>query len=146
MNNSRGWVFKTLKECCDVHYSWNYDQCMEAPISPMDAPSTTTGITSTTAGSGSTSSSSASSSKLCRNPNAGQHIRFYDLSITATDFAGNTNSDICKVIIIPFCDPSHFSGEICHKHPTGNYYYSKTHVDNTVDSSSQILFTVARTI
>lgn len=98
MNNSKGWVFKTLKECCEHHYSWNYDECMEAPISPFVASSDTAG-TSTTGGGSALSSTASTSSKLCKNPNTGQHIRFYDLSITATDFAGNKKMDMCKVVM-----------------------------------------------
>ena len=71
---------------------------MEAPIAPFVASSDTTGTTSTTGGSA-LSSIASTSSKLCKNPNAGQHIRFYDLSITATDFAGNKKMDMCKVVM-----------------------------------------------
>jgi len=33
-------------------------------------------------------------------------IRFYDITVTASDSAGNTGSDTCKVIIVPSCNPS----------------------------------------
>jgi len=31
-------------------------------------------------------------------------IRFYEISVTATDSAGRTGMDTCKVIIVPECD------------------------------------------
>ena len=33
-------------------------------------------------------------------------VRYYDITVTALDSAGNTNSDTCKVIIVPSCTES----------------------------------------
>ena len=42
---------------------------------------------------------------FCRNDPTVQSlkVRFYDITVTATDSAGNTGSDTCKVIIVPSC-------------------------------------------
>jgi len=32
-------------------------------------------------------------------------VRFYEITVKATDSAGNTGSDVCKVVIVPECSP-----------------------------------------
>ena len=47
-------------------------------------------------------------------PSVDLKIRFYDITVTATDSAGNTGADTCKVIIVPSCDPLGGDGvDIC---------------------------------
>ncbi len=32
-------------------------------------------------------------------------VRFYEISVKATDSGGNTGRDVCKVVIVPECSP-----------------------------------------
>ena len=85
-------------------------------------------------------------------------VRFYDITVTASDSAGNTGSDTCKVIIVPRCSPSHddscemFQVDSTDSRSSGNGNAGKTKKENfyyTLDSmeaavvQSQILYQVA---
>jgi hypothetical protein len=67
-------------------------------------------------------------------------IRYYDIIVTATDFAGNTDSDTCKVVIIPQCD--HLESESCVEY-NGAFYYNVDAVDENV-SKSKLRYEVAK--
>ena len=94
-------------------------------------------------------------------------VRFYDITVTASDSAGNTGSDTCKVIIVPSCSPSLFdscemiqvdssdSRSSSNSHSSGDegnvgktkkekfyYYYTLDSIEAAV-VQSQILYQVA---
>ena len=73
--------------------------------------------------------------------------RYYDITVTASDAAGNTDSDTCRVVIIPSCDPETDSN--CEEYNglelpnVEDFYYSRPAVFNSVNKS-QVLNHVAR--
>ncbi|KAL3778621.1 hypothetical protein ACHAW5_005068 [Stephanodiscus triporus] len=61
-------------------------------------------------------------------------IRFYEITVTVSDSAGNAGKDTCKVVIIPSCNEPTVNG--CSSELKGgkNYYDIKT-VDSSVEQS-----------
>ena len=73
-------------------------------------------------------------------------FRFYDITVTASDSAGNTGSDTCKVIIVPSCSRPPFP-DGCERFKAGNsrrntFYYTVDFVKAAV-FQSKILYQVA---
>lgn len=73
-----------------------------------------------------------------RNPSA-PNVRFYDVTVTATDSAGNNGSDTCRIVIIsscsngtPNCDRFREEGDFVE-----NFYYSRDFVDEAVAAQLQ---------
>jgi len=73
---------------------------------------------------------------LCRpDPTMGDlKTRFYDIEITASDFAGNSASVTCKVVIVPNCNPD--SDPDCANQIGSTFYYSMEAVDDSVMMST----------
>ena len=74
--------------------------------------------------------------------------RYYEVTVTASDLAGNTGSDTCKVVIIPSCNPENDpdSCEEYNVHELPNvedFYYTRSAVDYSV-TQSQVLSQVAQ--
>ena len=86
---------------------------------------------------------------LCKtDPSMGDlKTRYYDITVTASDAAGNTGSDTCRVVIVPSCDPETDSN--CEEYNglelpnVEDFYYSRPAVFNSVNKS-QVLNHVAR--
>lgn len=67
--------------------------------------------------------------------------RYYEITVTATDSAGNAESDTCKVIIVPDCDSDSSVG--CEMSTFNEaYYYTQSVVDTSIDSST-VLYEIA---
>ena len=60
--------------------------------------------------------------------------RFYDIEVTASDFAGNSASVTCKVVIVPNCNPN--SDPDCDNQIDDTFYYSIEAVDDSVIMST----------
>ena len=61
--------------------------------------------------------------------------RFYDITVTASDFAGNSASVTCKVVIVPNCDPD--SDPVrCDNQIDDTFYYSIEAVKDSVGLST----------
>ena len=75
--------------------------------------------------------------------------RYYDITVTATDSAGNIGSDKCRVVIVPSCDPETDSDSICEEYNrpglpnVEDFYYSIAAVNASV-TQSQVLNQVAQ--
>ena len=73
--------------------------------------------------------------------------RYYDITVTASDAAGNVGSDTCRVVIVPNCDPETDSNCETYGRPelpnAEEFYYSIDAVNATV-TQSQVLNQVAR--
>ena len=86
---------------------------------------------------------------LCKtDPSMGDlKTRYYDITVTASDAAGNTGSDTCRVVIVPSCDPETDSN--CEEYNglelpnVEDFYYTRPAVFATV-TQSQVLNQVAR--
>jgi len=62
--------------------------------------------------------------------------RYYDITVTATDAAGHTGSDTCRVVIVPTYGSDSKSGKT-------ERYYSISAVDKSVDES-EVLYEAAQ--
>ena len=73
---------------------------------------------------------------LCRpDPTMGDlKTRFYDIEVTASDFAGNAASVTCKVVIVPNCIPDSDPG--CDNQIGSTFYYNISDVDESVMMST----------
>ena len=60
--------------------------------------------------------------------------RFYDIEVTASDFAGNAASVTCKVVIVPNCIPDSDPG--CDNQIGSTFYYNISDVDESVMMST----------
>ena len=60
--------------------------------------------------------------------------RFYDIEVTASDFAGNSASVTCKVVIVPNCNPDTDPG--CVNQIGSTFYYDVSDVDESVKMST----------
>ena len=73
--------------------------------------------------------------------------RYYDITVTASDSAGNTDSDTCRVVIVPSCNPETDSDCVKYDRPelpnVESFYYSRPAVFDSVNKS-QVLNHVAR--
>ena len=75
--------------------------------------------------------------------------RYYDITVTASDAAGNTESDTCRVVIVPSCNPDTDSDLVCEEYDgpelpnVEDFYYTRPAVLATV-TQSQVLNYVAR--
>jgi len=75
--------------------------------------------------------------------------RYYDITVTASDSAGNIGSDTCQVVIVPSCNPETDSDSICEEYNRSglpnveDFYYSIAAVNASV-TQSQVLNQVAR--
>ena len=73
--------------------------------------------------------------------------RFYDITVSATDSAGNTDSDTCRVIIVPSCgyqDPGcEKYAESSRNAETESYFTSIAAVEESV-ALSQVLYESAQ--
>ena len=75
--------------------------------------------------------------------------RYYDITVTASDSAGNIGSDTCQVVIVPSCNPETNSDSICEEYNrpglpnVEDFYYSIAAVNASV-TQSQVLNQVAR--
>ena len=74
--------------------------------------------------------------------------RYYEVTVTASDLAGNTGSDTCKVVIIPSCNPENDpdSCEEYNVHELPNvedFYYTRSAVNSSI-AESQVLSQVAQ--
>ena len=73
--------------------------------------------------------------------------RYYDITVTASDSAGNTDSDTCKVVIVPSCNPK--TDLDCEEYDgpelpnVEDFYYTRSAVYASV-GESQVLNQVAR--
>lgn len=71
--------------------------------------------------------------------------RYYDITVTATDSAGHTDSDTCRVIIVPSCkyrDPDcekYDKPEMPYEKDAESYYYNITAVEDSV-ALSEVLY------
>jgi len=72
--------------------------------------------------------------------------RYYDITVTASDSAGNTDSDTCRVVIVPSCDPETDSDCEEYDRPelpnVEDFYYTRSAVYDSV-VESQVLNQVA---
>lgn len=68
--------------------------------------------------------------------------RHYDITVTASDSAGNTDVDTCKVVIVPSCNPETDSDCAAYDRPdlsnVEDFYYTRSAVDASV-TQSQVL-------
>lgn len=70
--------------------------------------------------------------------------RYYDITVTASDSAGNIGSDTCRVVIVPSCNPETDSDLVCVEYNgpdlpnVEDFYYSITAVNESV-GESQVL-------
>ena len=64
--------------------------------------------------------------------------RFYDITVTASDSAGNQGSDTCRVVIVPPCNPQE---DDCEQY--NGYYYKLSAVTDSI-MQSQVLNEVAQ--
>jgi len=73
--------------------------------------------------------------------------RYYDITVTASDAAGNVGSDTCRVVIVPSCDPETDSNCEAYDGPelpnVENFYYIRSSVFASV-TQSQVLNQVAQ--
>ena len=75
--------------------------------------------------------------------------RYYDITVTASDAAGNTDSDTCRVVIVPSCNPETDSDLVCEEYDgpelpnVEDFYYTRSAVLATV-TQSQVLNQVAQ--
>jgi len=73
--------------------------------------------------------------------------RYYDITVTATDSAGNIGSDTCRVVIVPSCNPETDSDCEEYGRPelpnVEDFYYTLSAVYDSV-TQSQVLNQVAR--
>jgi len=74
--------------------------------------------------------------------------RYYDITVTATDAAGHTGSDTCRVVIVPSCksqDPGceKYDKTVPYEKEAESYYYSISAVDASVDES-EVLYEAAQ--
>jgi len=73
--------------------------------------------------------------------------RYYDITVTATDAAGNTRSDTCRVVIVPSCNPETDPDCVEFDRPelpnVEDFYYSIDAVNASV-AESQVLNRVSR--
>ena len=73
--------------------------------------------------------------------------RYYDITVTASDAAGNIGSDTCRVVIVPNCDPETDSNCVEFGRPelpnVEGFYYTQSVVDDSVGESN-VLNHVAR--
>ena len=64
-------------------------------------------------------------------------IRFYDVTVTATDFAGRVGSDTCRIILVPECSTEDkYNTDICTTRGK-YYYYKREYVSNLANQSQQ---------
>ena len=75
--------------------------------------------------------------------------RYYDITVTASDSAGNTDSDTCRVVIVPSCNPDTDSDFDCVEYDrpelpnVEDFYYTRSAVYASV-VESQVLNQVAQ--
>ena len=74
--------------------------------------------------------------------------RYYDITVTATDAAGHTGSDTCRVVIVPSCksqDPGceKYDKTVPYEKEAESYYYSISAVDKSV-VESEVLYEAAQ--
>ena len=73
--------------------------------------------------------------------------RYYDITVTASDSAGNIGSDTCQVIIVPSCNPETDSDCAAYDRPdlpnVEDFYYTRSAVDASV-TQSQVLNQVSQ--
>jgi len=73
--------------------------------------------------------------------------RYYDITVTATDYAGNVGSDACRVVIVPNCNPETDSDCEEYDRPelpnVEDFYYARSAVYDSV-VESQVLNQVAQ--
>ena len=74
--------------------------------------------------------------------------RYYDITVTATDRAGNAASDTCRVVIVPSCksqDPGceKYDKTVPYEKDAESFYYSISAVDTSVDES-EVLYEAAQ--
>jgi len=74
--------------------------------------------------------------------------RYYEVTVTVSDLAGNTDSDTCKVVIVPSCNPEN-EPDTCEEYNgielpnVEDFYYTRSAVDTSV-TQSQALSQVAQ--
>ena len=75
--------------------------------------------------------------------------RYYDITVTASDSAGNTGSDTCRVVIVPSCDDPETDPDTCKEYDgpelpnVEDFYYSRAAVYASI-TQSQVLNQVAQ--
>ena len=74
--------------------------------------------------------------------------RYYNITVTATDSAGNIGSDTCQVVIIPSCksqDPGceKYDKTTPYEKDAESYYYRISAADRSVDES-EVLYEAAQ--
>jgi len=74
--------------------------------------------------------------------------RYYNITVTATDAAGNIGSDTCRVVIVPSCksqDPGceKYYKRVPYEKDAESYYYRISAVDKSVDES-EVLYEAAQ--
>lgn len=64
-------------------------------------------------------------------------LRFYDITVTATDFSGRVGSDTCRIILVPECSKEDkYNTDICAEHDK-YFYYKRDHVIDLAKQSKQ---------
>ena len=78
---------------------------------------------------------------LCQTDSSMGYVktRFYDITVTASDSAGNQGSDTCRVVIVPPCNPH--EDYDCEQY--NGYYYKLSAVKDSI-MQSQVLNEVAQ--
>ena len=82
---------------------------------------------------------------FCRN--SPTNFRFYDVDVTATDSAGHSGTETCRVVVVPSCDPT-VSPDICQSHNISDvdakegFYLARSYIDSAI-ADDQILYQVA---
>ena len=76
------------------------------------------------------------------------HFRFYNVTVVATDFAGNTGRDTCTVVLMPYCYTEKNGCNSTREKYGKSYgfYPSQEEVDDTIAKSSQVLYTITDTV
>ena len=74
--------------------------------------------------------------------------RYYNITVTASDAAGNIGSDTCRVVIVPSCksqDPGceKYYKRVPYEKDAESYYYRISAIDASVDES-EVLYEAAQ--
>jgi len=75
------------------------------------------------------------SNSECEKDNSIQmNLRFYEIKVIATDWAGHVGSDTCRVAIVPDCNPQNENCEVDGQ-PPHKYRYNRKYLRDTMIKS-----------
>lgn len=75
-------------------------------------------------------------------------FRFYNITVVATDFAGNIGRDTCTVVLMPYCyAEKNGCNSTREKYGKSYGFYPTTEeVDGTIAQSQRVLYTIAQEV